>query len=136
VPGRSSGYARWPGEAFGLPAGAGRGVRREPPVDVEQIATLRAWSLRLRAAATAFTRLATVVLTGCDEAGLVGPAGDALHELAADVAQQAEEAAEEATVAADELDHHAVVLLATPHVLPTGAGGSDGGASGGAGERR
>jgi hypothetical protein len=114
-------------------------VRRAQPVDVEQIATLRAWSLRLRAAATAFTRLATVVLTGCAEAGLVGPAGDALQELGADVAQQAEEAAEEATAAADELDHYAVVLLATPHDLPTRGStgdGSDGGAPGGGGERR
>jgi hypothetical protein len=135
VPGRSSGYARWPGEAFGLPPGAGRGVRREPPVDVEQIATLRAWSLRLRAAATAFTHLATIVLTGCAEAGLVGPAGDALHELGIDVAQRAEEVAEEATVAADELDHYAVVLLAAPHDLVM-ASGSDGGAPGRVGERR
>jgi hypothetical protein len=134
--GRSPSRARWPGEAFGLSPGAGGGLRRESPVDVEQIAALRAWSLRLRVAATAFTHLATVVLTGCAEAGLVGPAGDALRELGADVAQQADEAAEEATAAADELDHHAVVLLATPRDPQTGVGGVDGAALGGAGERR
>jgi hypothetical protein len=109
-------------------------VRRAQPVDVERIAILRAWSLRLRVAATALAHLATIVLAGCAEAGLVGPAGDALHDLGADVAQQAEEAAEEATVAADELDHDAVVLLATAHDLPTGAS-SGGGAPSGAGER-
>lgn len=133
---RPPGVARWPGEAFGLAPGAGQGVRRAQPADVERIATLRAWSLRLRVAATALTHLATGVLTGCAEAGLVGPAGDALQALGADVARQAAEAAEEATAAADELDHEAVVLLATPHDQLRGASGSDGGAPGGAGERQ
>jgi hypothetical protein len=110
-------------------------VRRAQPVDVEQIATLRAWSLRLRAAATACAHLATVVSTGCAESGLVGPAGDALDELGAHVAQQAEEAAEEATMAANELDRYAVVLLATPRTLVTG-GGSDGGSQSATGDRR
>jgi hypothetical protein len=118
-------------------------VRRAQPVDVAQIATLRAWSLRLRVAASAFTHLASIVLSGCAEAGLVGPAGDALQELGTDVAQQADDAAETAGAAADELDRHAAVLLMAPQDPAGGrltggspsGGGSDDGSPSGSGER-
>jgi hypothetical protein len=103
--------ARYPGEAFGLSPG-GRGVRRDPPADVEQISTLRVYSLRLRIAALALTHLALVVLEGCSQARLVGPAGDALHALGVAVAREATSSADAVEAAADELDRQAAVLLA------------------------
>ena len=103
--------ARFPGEAFGLSPGAGRGVRRNAQVDVDQIATLRVWSVRLRAAATALTHLAVIVLAACAESGLVGPAGDALQSLGRSVASEVHVAARAASAAADELDQHAALLL-------------------------
>jgi hypothetical protein len=109
-------------------------VRRAQAVDVARVATLRAWSLRLRVAATALTHLATVVLRDCADAGLVGPAGDALQAMGADVAGQVTEAAQEAIAAADELDHEAVVLL-TASQGPPRASSPDGGSPGG-GDRR
>jgi hypothetical protein len=78
---------------------------------VERIATLRVWSVRLRAGATALTHLAVIVLAGCAEAGLVGPAGDALQRLGRGVASEAQAAARAAFAAADELDQHAALLL-------------------------
>jgi hypothetical protein len=112
VPGGRPARARYPGEAFGLLPGEGRGVRRDPAVDVELISTLRVYSLRLRVAALALTHLALVVLEGCSQAGLVGPAGDALHALGGSVALEATSSADAVEAAADELDRQATVLLA------------------------
>jgi hypothetical protein len=112
VPGGGPARARYPGEAFGLSPGGGRGVRRDAPVDVEQISTLRVYSLRLRVAALALTHLALVVLEGCSQAGLVGPAGDALRGLGVAVAREATSSADAVQAAADELDRQASVLLA------------------------
>jgi hypothetical protein len=103
--------ARFPGEAFGLsPAGA-LGVTRDPPADVEQISTLRAYALRLRVGALALTHLAAVVREGCSQAGLAGPTGDALQDLGVAVAREAASSADAADTAADELDRQAAVLM-------------------------
>lgn len=64
---------------------------------------LRAWSLRLRLAAEALQQLALVVGLSCDDAGLVGPAGDALRRLGEDVSRDASSAALAAQAAADAL---------------------------------
>jgi hypothetical protein len=135
VSARPPGYARWPGEAFGLAPGAGLGVRRAQPVDVQRIAILRSWALRLRLAATALWHLAAVVLAECDDAGLDGPAGDALQALGADVAQEAAAAAKQAEAAADELDLVAAVLMATPHDLAEGQTGPEVASTGRGGRR-
>jgi hypothetical protein len=92
----------------------GAGVRGDAAADVEQVAALRAWSLRLRAAAEAQLGLAGVVPAACDEAGLVGPAGDALLVLGAGVAMRVREAARACTAAADEMDRTAARLLSFP----------------------
>lgn len=56
-----------------------------------------------------------MLLAGCADAGLVGPTGDALHELGRRLSTEAAAAAEAAFDAADELDRTVVrIMLAEP----------------------
>ncbi|HET8615738.1 MAG TPA: hypothetical protein VFL94_09455 [Actinomycetales bacterium] len=108
--GRLTPTARYPGEAFGLAPGAGAGVLRGPSFDVGQVAAVRVWSLRLRLAAEAQSQLGGRLLSACDDAGLVGPAGDALRVLGESVSECAVAAAQAAGTAADVLDRVAMAL--------------------------
>lgn len=91
------------GEAFGLAVTAAT-----RPYDVDQVAQLRAWSLRLRIAGELQLELRQLLLDACDDAGLVGPTGDALRALGQRLSADASAAATAAFDAADELDRCAV----------------------------
>jgi hypothetical protein len=96
------------------------GVRRHAPVDVERIAVLRAWSLRLRLAADVQAELGGTVTRACGDAGLVGPAGDALQGLGQRLADAAAASARAAGAAADELDRLAVASVVGGCLGPPG----------------
>lgn len=112
-PGGRPTAARSPGEAFGLTPVSGPGPQRQPPADLQEVLLLRAWSLRLGLAAQALQQLALVVGPSCDDAGLVGPAGDALRRLGDDVSRDASSAARAAQAAADALDQRAASTSVT-----------------------
>lgn len=72
---------------------------------------MRAWSLRLRAAADAQTALGRTVLAECDGAALEGVAGDALRALAERLSADAAASAAAAVAAAEQLEGWAGLLL-------------------------
>lgn len=76
-----------------------------------QVGLLRTWSLRLRHAGELQAELAHVLRGGPDQAGLVGPAGDALRELSRRLAAEAATAARAVLDAADELDRSMVRIM-------------------------
>jgi hypothetical protein len=78
------------------------------PFDAERVAQLRTWSLRMRMAGELQLGLRQLLLGAGDDAGLVGPTGDALRALGQRLADDAAEAAAAAFDAADQLDRNAV----------------------------
>lgn len=99
--------ARRPGEAFGVGAPTASVVATRP-FQTDRVAQLRAWSLRLRLSGELQQELRQLLLDACDDAGLVGPTGDALRALGERLAGDASAAATAAFDAADELDRCAV----------------------------
>lgn len=104
------GSARLPGEGFGALAASGPEV---DPAGATQ-AQLRAWALRLRAAGELQLGLRQLLLHACEQAGLVGPAGDALRELSRRLSADASAAGSAAFAAADELERCAVAEALGP----------------------
>lgn len=109
-PAVSASPVRRPGEAFGLVTTPGP-VAGTSPFDGERVAQLRAWSLRMRLAGELQLGLRRLLLDACDDAGLVGPTGDALRALSRRLSGDAADAATAAFGAADELDRCAVTAV-------------------------
>lgn len=98
---------RRPGEAFCLAATPGPTLTTNP-YHGDQVAQLRAWSLRVRIAGEVQLELRKLLLDAGEDAGLVGPTGDALRALGQRLSADASAAATAAFDAAEELDRCAV----------------------------
>lgn len=109
APGSSA--ARWPGEAFGVRTESRFALPGVPPYDPAEVLELRTWAVRLRLAGELQEELRYVIRGGCDDAGLVGPTGEALRALGERLCADATTAADAAFAAAEQLDRCAVRIV-------------------------